>query len=144
MTKQELLDAIEFGDYEATLNNKNLSYDILARNLFPDVTWFFDKQEGTYQGDWYMVGKKDNEYYFFTMAYGSCSGCDWLQSAVYGEPEQQKKILSNILDNILETPTFPSKEAVIEYAKKFDWQNYCDIDENNLLVAEILKAIEAN
>lgn len=142
MTKQEILDSIKFTDYDADSDKVELSYGGLARALYPDVEWFFDMQEGNYQGDWYMVGKdKEGKYYFFTMGYGSCSGCDWLQSAICGR-EDGRTELAKIIDKILDTPILPSKDAALEYARKFDWQNAYDRDENNPLVKEVVESIE--
>ena len=143
MTKQELLDAITFVGYSSImLNGDYLNYGVIAKNLYPDVEWFFDEQEGSYQGDWYMVGKdKEGKYYFFTMSYGSCSGCDWLESIASSGPDGKEE-MGELIDKILNTPILENKEAALEYAKKFDWQNSYDREENNPFVKEVVEAIE--
>ncbi len=149
MTKIELLDKIVFGDCSLELDGERVEYGTLARYLFNDVNWFFDKQEGSYQGDWYMVGKKGEDYYFFTMSYGSCSGCDWIEALSYGSEfndngDKRKNEMGKLIDEILATPVLKGKEAALEYARKFDWQGSYDRDENNPFVNEVIKAIEAN
>lgn len=143
MTKQEILDSIHFEECNVRSEKVGLSYGGIARALYPGVDWFFDKQEGDYSGDWYMVGKdEEGRYYFFAMGYGSCPGCDWLEDALGSSPEKSKEKMAEIIDSIQNTPVLENKEAALEYAKKFDWQNDFDRDAHNPLVKEVVEAIE--
>lgn len=145
MTIQEILGKINFEECDVSYEGESLSYGKLARLLFPNVTWFFDKQEGSYSGDWYMVGKDEGgRYYFFSMGYGSCSGCDWLEDALSADPKKSRKEIEKIMGSILKTPIIPNKAEALEYAKKFDWQGSYDRDESNPFVKEVITAIEAN
>jgi hypothetical protein len=140
MNKQEVLDSMVFEGNSVTSDKVDLSYGGIAYALYPEVEWFFNEQEGNYTGDWYMVGKDQaGRYYFFTMGYGSCSGCDWLESAIYrGGPKE----MGDIIDAILGTPIIENKEEALEYARKFDWQHSYDRNANNPLVKEVIEAIE--
>lgn len=148
MTKQEILDNLTTSDYgsiKSATEEVYLSYGGLARALYPDVEWFFDQQEGSYTGDWYMVGKDEKgQYYFFSQSYGSCSGCDDLEHALYDTLDVAKKEIGEIIDEILKTPILPNKKAALEYAQKFDWHNQYDRDQHTPLVKEVLEAIEKN
>jgi hypothetical protein len=151
MTKEQLLDSLTFSRFSVHLNGEYLDYGSLARALFPDVEWFFDEQEENYEGDWYMAGKnKEGTYYFFTMSYGSCSRCDWLEEAIShapcDEPRNTAKIkasLAEIIDKILQTKTLPDKASMLTYATKFDWQGMYDEKYRNAFVGNLLSAIEA-
>jgi len=153
MTKEQLLDALVFEGHSVSLNGEDITYGLLARVLFEDVEWFFDEQEGTYEGDWYMAGKnKEGTYYFFTMAYGSCPSCDWLEEALdirlHREAQASsasiKTSLGKIIDDILKTKTFPNKASMLDYAQKFDWQGFYNENQRNAFVGKLLSAIEAS
>lgn len=48
---------------------------------------------GSYQGDWLMFARDPNQYLVYRGSYGSCSGCDDLQSEFsYEEDVPQKKV----------------------------------------------------
>jgi len=53
-----------------------------------------------------------------------------------------KEEMGELIDKILNTPILENKEAALEYAKKFDWQNSYDREENNPFVKEVVEAIE--
>ncbi len=135
MTKQEVIKLV--------VNDSIFTYGEIARFLFENVEWFFDEQEGNYSGDWYMVGKdKEGKYYFFTMSYGSCTGCDWLKAVIRSESrEDQEKELGKIIDKILETPIIENKQQALEYAKKFDWQSIYGGSGLNEMVEKVVNAI---
>lgn len=95
----------------------------MVKELFEDVNWFFEEYEGSYQGDFYMLGKKDDDYYFFTISYGSCSGCDWLQGIT------DIKGLEELIDEIKDTTKICKKDEMIEYISKFDWNDWLDDEE---------------
>src|SRR3972149_1632378 len=92
-----------------------VSYEDLVKLVFDDVEWFYEEYEGDYSGDFYMLGKKGEQYYFLTMAYGSCSGCDILKGI---ETEAE---LEELLEKIKDVVFVKNKEEMIMLVKKFDY-----------------------
>lgn len=74
-----------------------------------------------YQGDSYRLiadgPRADERYGFLTFGWGSCSGCDALQSC--GSVEELQSLADQLQDSVL---WFPSKEALREYMEKHDWE----------------------
>lgn len=143
MSKEEILDKMfppedqrgEFWYPSHQVDGEYQNYGSLAALLFPKVRWFFDEQEGSYQGDWFMIGRNEDTFYFFSMGYGSCSGCDWLQGC------DTREEMEKLLEDILATPTF-SKENILKHVKKFDWPYYYDEEAHNELALKAIKAVE--
>lgn len=52
-----------------------LDYDILVKSIDTSINWHI-LTTGSYQGDYWYIGQKDNKIYFIDIGYGSCSGCD--------------------------------------------------------------------
>lgn len=77
--------------------------------------------EDDYQGDSYrLIGdgpRADERYGVLTFGWGSCSGCDALQSC--GSVEELQSLADQLQDSVL---WFPSKEALREYMEKHDWE----------------------
>ena len=49
------------------------------------------KQYGSYQGDYVAIIEKEHDWLIFKGNYGSCSGCDWLESTqLYSDEDNQK------------------------------------------------------
>ena len=55
------------------------SYNELIEMLHPDVSWTFE-MDNDYQGDFFTAGTDGQDWYFIQGSFGSCGGCDWLQS----------------------------------------------------------------
>ena len=94
--KQEYKDL--FGEF--------LSYEVLVKAIDTSIKWHILKT-GSYQGDYWYIGEKDDKIYFIDIGYGSCSGCDSLLAREYdidGLVELQDEIKRKIreFDNILE------------------------------------------
>ena len=63
-------------EYEA-LFGEYLDYDVLVKAIDLNIDWHI-LTTGSYQGDFWYIGLKDNKIYFLNIGYGSCSGCDAL------------------------------------------------------------------
>ncbi len=119
-----------------TLSGQKVYYEDLVKEVYPDVNWFFDQYEGSYQGDFYMLGKKDDEYYFFTMNYGSCSGCDWLESI------RDYEELQKLIDAIPENVQIKNRKDMVDYVAKYDFDKYVSDDER--VEKKMRGALDAN
>lgn len=61
------------------------SYAVVAEARGHRVLWY--RMFGSYQGEWLLFSADDELYYLWSGSYGSCSGCDALQSHFsYGNP----------------------------------------------------------
>jgi hypothetical protein len=54
------------------------SYTMVAEARGQCVLWY--RQFGAYDGEWLLMSRDDNLFYLYRGSYGSCSGCDALQS----------------------------------------------------------------
>lgn len=54
-------------------------YDQTIQRLHPNIKWIFN-MEDNWQGEWVSVGKNEEGYWYQQGSFGSCSGCDWVQS----------------------------------------------------------------
>jgi hypothetical protein len=101
----------------------SVAYEDLVKDRHPNVDWFFEEYEGSYQGDFYMLGKSDGKYYFFTISYGSCSGCDWLDSIeTYDKLEE---LIAEIDGKVL----VKSRDDMKNWLDKYDFNDWLDDDE---------------
>ena len=56
-------------------------YQEIIERLHPELKRWIWEHEDDYQGDFYGVGIDDEGWYYFVSgSFGSCSGCDWLES----------------------------------------------------------------
>lgn len=65
-------------DYGCEIDGGSSYEDFLVK-LNPLIEWHY-AQENDYQGEWFAVGNDGEQWYFHQGSFGSCSGCDWLQS----------------------------------------------------------------
>jgi len=133
MEKYKILEKFKVGEYYL---EPSTSYEELVKMCFDDVDWFFEEYEGSYQGDLYMLGKKDNKYYFFTISYGSCSGCDWLESI------KEVKELGELVDEIFKTTVIKNKNKMTEFLSKFNWNDWLYDDDR--VEKKLRKSLEVN
>lgn len=63
-------------EYQA-LFGEYLDYDVLVKAIDLNIDWHI-LTTGSYQGDYWYIGLKDDKIYFINIGYGSCSGCDAL------------------------------------------------------------------
>lgn len=107
----------KWGDLE--IDDENSSYSSFLEKLNPQLKWIFEIQDD-YQGEWFAVGSDDNGNYFYHKgSFGSCSGCDWLQSI--GSESEAIEFLKE-MEKIL---SVGKKEQAIEYLIK-EKQNLWD------------------
>lgn len=72
---------------------------------------------GSYQGDSYLL-LKDNEYYgFLQFGWGSCSGCDWLQSC--SNLEEVEELRLHLWNGI---KWFDNSKEALDYFENHDWK----------------------
>jgi len=88
----------------------SLSYQEIIKKLHPKIHWYYE-QDDDYQGDFFVAGyDKRNHWFFIQGSFGSCSGCDWLESI--DTEEEAIKFLNHFKKEIIEKP---SKKAIIKY-----------------------------
>ncbi len=67
--------------------------EVWGKEVFPDYTRIYEIVDGDYQGTLVFIigamGYQPNEYFITKIYYGSCSGCDTLQS-IYEYSEENK------------------------------------------------------
>ena len=103
-----------------------------AKELYKDKGYWYDYQpmleefgeilvqvdEDNYQGDSYLLYKRDNQYGFLIFGWGSCSGCDALQSCdnINEVQELMNQLYSDIkwFDSLEEVKKYLSKDAIQE------------------------------
>lgn len=103
-----------------------------AKELYKDKGYWYDYQpmleefgeilvqvdEDNYQGDSYLLYKRDNQYGFLIFGWGSCSGCDALQSCdnIDEVQELMDQLYSDIkwFDSLEEVKKYLSKDAIQE------------------------------
>ena len=103
-----------------------------AKELYEDKGYWYDYQpmleefgeilvqvdEDNYQGDSYLLYKRDNQYGFLIFGWGSCSGCDALQSCdnIDEVQELMNQLYSDIkwFDSLEEVKKYLSKDAIQE------------------------------
>lgn len=73
--------------------------------------------EDDYQGDSYLLYKKDNQYGFLVFGWGSCSGCDALQAC--NNIDEVQELMDQLYNDI---KWFDSLEEVKEYLSNVDIQ----------------------
>ena len=98
-----------------------------AKELYKDKVCWYDYQpileefgeilvqvdEDNYQGDSYLLYKKDNQYGFLVFGWGSCSGCDALQAC--SSIDEVQELMNQLYSDI---KWFDSLEGVKEYLSK--------------------------
>ena len=119
----ELQKKYKFNWGVETIDGNSVAYEDLVKENYPNVQWFFEEYEGSYQGDFYMLGKDGDNYYFFTISYGSCSGCDWLQSIE--DYDNLQKLIDEIKDSVL----IKNRAEMEEYIEKYNFNDWLDDDE---------------
>lgn len=95
---------------------------------------YFSTSGGSYQGEYVAVIKAtkkfDNwreieldQYYVFTDSYGSCSGCDWLES--HTETDYDSKDLDQYIDakSALEYASQSTPLYILAEKPSIDWVN---------------------
>lgn len=103
-----------------------------AKELYKDKGYWYDYQpmleefgeilvqvdEDSYQGDSYLLYKRDNQYGFLIFGWGSCSGCDALQSCdnIDEVQELMNQLYSDIkwFDSLEKVKKYLSKDAIQE------------------------------
>lgn len=84
-------------EYESLFGN-DLDYYVLVKAIDDSIDWHI-LNTGSYQGDYWYIGLKDNKIYFVNIGYGSCSGCDALLATdddIQGLVNLQNSIKSDI------------------------------------------------
>lgn len=126
MTLEEFkVAAVELGlqcDEDYNIYDYEWSYHNLLkiRNYWPVAS----SSTGGYQGDYLVVTKKDGEYGVIIIGYGSCSGCDALQSC------RDMKDVRDLAMGMNPMPVGRTKEDVISYLVNKDWEcHFWDDDE---------------
>jgi hypothetical protein len=90
-----------------------LNYSSIIEFLHPDKIWLY-AEDGDYQGNLYAVGyDQKGKFYFIQGSFGSCSGCDWLQSI--DTEEEAIKLLNYYKKDVIEKPNI---DEMITYLKE--------------------------
>ena len=88
-----------------------------------------------YSGDSRILFEKDGKYGFLIFGWGSCSGCDMLQSC------STMKEIQDLMDGLVnEVEWFDSLEELQKYFKEKDWElEYSwHIEEGKLFIQKVL------
>ena len=101
------------------------SYDDLIASM--EVNVIYEESFGSYQGDTLYLVKEGRRYGYLHNGWGSCSGCDALQSAFdYGDWKEgaaARQRVHELRDQLYANITwFDSKAAAREYLTKHDWE----------------------
>ena len=75
---------------------------------------------GDYQGDYFVLLRDDDRYGFLTFGYGSCSGCDPLESC-YGSLEEITTYRDELWDSIFWKSRAEMYEYLLEKDEKLEW-----------------------
>lgn len=60
--------------------------------LDPQIKEYISTSDSDYEGEWFLLGRdEEGNHYYNQGSFGSCSGCDWLQSI--GDKEEALKFL---------------------------------------------------
>lgn len=108
--------------------------DVLAAGLGMKLVAY--KEYGSYQGDYIAVLEKDETVYVFKGSYGSCSGCDWLESEMNHYAEDGKNIPEEKVREYVDSPdgkpflTIPKKDLA-RIAKAKDIQAFFPANTRN-------------
>lgn len=118
----------EWGD------GRYIDYQDTVEIMHPDIKWVHGTG-GSYQGEWWSAGyNADGEWFSKQGSFGSCSGCDWLESiddadGMYGFIADMERI----------DPIGHSAEEAIAYLEKSKDNTYDDAVE---AIDEVIKAIK--
>ena len=86
--------------------------------------------EDDYQGDSFLIYKKDNKYGLLIFGWGSCSGCDALQAC--NNIDEVQELMNSLYDSITwfdslqELKNYISNNAIME----LKWYCYSDVFED--------------
>lgn len=90
--------------------SRYLGYQEIIDLLHPHVKWVHE-QDNDYQGEFFSCGyDKEGKWYFIQGSFGSCSGCDWLQSI--GDIDGAKAFLKHFKKVVI---VKDFKEDIIDY-----------------------------
>jgi hypothetical protein len=110
-------DAEEDGEYGRSFNAHD--YEPMVRALGQRV--LAEGEAGYYQGDSFKLiadgSEPDQRYGLLTFGWGSCSGCDWLESCA--DYEALQELADHLQDSVL---WFSDKEALRKYMQEHDWE----------------------
>lgn len=84
-------------------------------DLFGNIVFQFNDSD--YQGDSFLLYRKDEKYGILIFGWGSCSGCDALQACTSFEDVDD--LINELKDSIA---WFSNKEMLCEYVKNKDWE----------------------
>jgi len=102
-----------------------LDYKDIIKILHPHIVWFYEEDDD-YQGDFFCCGyDKNNNWYFIQGSFGSCSGCDWLQSLE--TIKEAKEFLNHFKKTVIVKTT---KNEIIDYM--MDTENNVDWSKDTL------------
>ena len=95
--------------------------------------------EGSYDGDYFFILKRGNEYGYLTFGYGSCSGCDSLQACT---SEAEVLELRDALFNSIEWSD--GKESFVKWLRDRDWASQFSASyvQHQEFIKSIIKELE--
>jgi hypothetical protein len=85
------IKSVQKEEWGAGASSKYELFKIAFPTMTEDINW----DDGDYSGVWAMAFKLDNLYYIVNDYYGSCSGCDSLESDENGGLDYLKEVCSN-------------------------------------------------
>lgn len=93
------------------------SYDDLIESM--EVEVLIEKHDGSYQGDSFYLVQKGDEYGLLIFGWGSCSGCDALESC--STYEQVVNLRNNMYEEIDWMPLDEFKNYILNKDFETEW-----------------------
>ncbi len=95
---------------------------------------------GDYQGDYAIIFKRDNEFGFLVLGYGSCSGCDAMEAC--SSEEEYVDLMHSVINSIY---WGTAEETIARITNEFDDNNWYRNDSSYERSIELLvEAVEKN
>ena len=90
-------------------------YDDVLVGVNEQIPYWESENDYACQGEWACIGHDGEHYYYKTSYYGSCSGCDWLQS-IYGLTDNEDSV--EFLNDICHMVKFDTVDELIPFLQK--------------------------
>ena len=95
------------------LTNEYYSYDGIVETF--EVEVLLSEYDNDYQGEAFYLLRDSDQYGYLVFGWGSCSGCDWLESC-YGDIAGMTELRDSLWDNV----QWRSKSEMLVYLQEKD------------------------
>ena len=123
------------------------SYGEMIAKYIGGILWSY-AEYGSYQGDYIALIYKDSNLLIYKGSYGSCAGCDWLQSLHEDEDdilnEQIKKYMAKEKPFLsIPADSLPETEEELMVLLPANSRLWFDDEYNDCTIKDILKQIKS-